>query len=151
MLSLRSQSRDMCLPFYGVLVSRADDPSNGFVFSSVICSRDCSSGTRCSSCASRIVRQEIKFSVESDVQRRAAKRTMIKNIANNPVLAATKICTLHKEVMLLLLIDTSLSSLVFVVHRGRPLGARVGGINNRPKGNGDVAIVLVVCQHERRR
>ena len=93
-----AQSWDMCLPFYGVLVSRADDPSNGFVFRSVNCSKDCSSGTRCSSCASRIVRQEIKFSVESDVQRCTAKRTTIKNIANNPVLAVTEIRTLRKEV-----------------------------------------------------
>ena len=96
--STLAQSWDMCLPFYGVLVSRADDPSNGFVFRSVNCSGDCSSGTHCSSCATRIVKQEIKFSVELDVQRCAAKRTTIKNIANNPVLAATKICTLHKEV-----------------------------------------------------
>ena len=58
------QSWDMCLPFHGLHASRADDSSNGFVFRSVNCSRDCSSGTNYSSCASRILRQEIKFSVE---------------------------------------------------------------------------------------
>ena len=62
-----AQSWDMCLPFYGVLVSRADDPSNGFVFQLVNCSGDCSSGTRCSSWASRIVRQEINLYVKLDV------------------------------------------------------------------------------------
>ncbi len=76
--SMLAQSWDMCLLFYGVLVSSADNPSNGFVFRSINCSGDCSSGTRCSSCASRIVRQEIKFSVKLDVQQRAAKRTTIK-------------------------------------------------------------------------
>ncbi len=98
--STLAQSRGMCLPFYGVLVRRADDPSNGFVFRSVNCSGDCScsSCTRCSSCTSLIVRQEIKFFVELDVQRRATKRTTMKNIANNPVLAVTKIHALRKEV-----------------------------------------------------
>ena len=99
--STLTQSWDRCLPFYGVLVSRADNPSNGFVFRSVNCSGDCSFGTHCSSCASQIVRQEIKFSVESDVQQCAAKSTTIKNIATNPVLTATKICMLRKEVMCL--------------------------------------------------
>ena len=62
--STLAQSWDMCLPFYGVLMCRADNPSNGFVFWSLNCSGDCSPGTRCSSCASWIVRQEIKFSIK---------------------------------------------------------------------------------------
>ncbi len=65
--STLAQSHDMCLPFYGVLVSRGNDPSNGFVFQLVNCSGDCSSGTRCSSWASRIVRQEINLYVKLDV------------------------------------------------------------------------------------
>ena len=96
--STLTQSWDMCLPFYGVLVSRADNPSNGFVFRSVNCSGDCSSGTHCSSCASRIVRKEIKLSFESDIQQRAGKSKMIQNIANNPILAANEIRTLRKKV-----------------------------------------------------
>ena len=49
----------MCLPFHGVLVSRADNPSIGFVFRSLSCSGGCSSGTRCSHCASQTLRKEI--------------------------------------------------------------------------------------------
>ena len=96
--SARARSQDMCLPFYGMLVSRADNPSNGFVFRSINCRGDCSFGTCCSSCASRIVRKEIKLSFELDIQRRAGKSKMIQNIANNPILAANEIRTLRKKV-----------------------------------------------------
>ncbi len=96
--SALARTRDMCLPFRGVLVSRADDPSNGFVFRSLSCSGDCSSGTRCSHCASQTLRKEIRQSVESDVQQRAGKRATIQNIANNPILAATEIRMLREEV-----------------------------------------------------
>jgi hypothetical protein len=42
--SALARSWVICLPIYGVLMSRADNPSDGFVFRSVSCSGDCSFG-----------------------------------------------------------------------------------------------------------
>jgi hypothetical protein len=44
----------ICLPYHGVLLDRAHNPCNGFVFGAVSCTGNCSSGKHCSHCASKI-------------------------------------------------------------------------------------------------
>ena len=81
-------ARDICLPYRAMLVERADDPSNGFVFRSQTCSGGCGSGTRCSYCASRTM---------PDVDGRVGKRGATIQHTNNPTLAANEILVLRKE------------------------------------------------------
>jgi hypothetical protein len=97
--SMLARSQDVCLPFCGVLAIRADDLSNGFLFRSLSCSGDCSSGVRCSYCTSRNAMViEIRNSIKPGILRRAGNRATIQKIANNPILAATEICMLCQEV-----------------------------------------------------
>jgi hypothetical protein len=98
--SALAKAKDLCLPYRGMLVERADDPCHGFVFRSQPCSRVCSSGTRCSDCASwtSTALREIKQSIKPDIHQRAEKSATIQKIANNPLLAATEIQLLRKEV-----------------------------------------------------
>ncbi len=92
-------SQDVCLLFCGVLVSRVDNPSNGFLFRSLSCSRDCSSSVCCSYCTSwNAMVIEIRNSMKPGILRQAGNRAMIQKIANNPILAATGIHMLHQEV-----------------------------------------------------
>ena len=94
-----AKAQDLCLPYRGMLVERADDPRHGFVFQSQPCSGVCSSNTHCSDWASRTstALKEIKQSIEPDLHRRAEKSATIQKIANNPILAATEIQLLHGE------------------------------------------------------
>jgi hypothetical protein len=90
--SALARSRDICLPIYGVLISGADNPSDGFVFQSVSCSRDCSFGPslRCSNCAKPNLMRNFKLSLQPDIDQRPGKTATIQKIANNPILAATE-------------------------------------------------------------
>jgi hypothetical protein len=96
--SALARSWDLCLPLCGVLVSRSDNTSNGFVFRSLSCSGDCRPGICCSYCSPWNQIKEIRQSIESDVHWCTGNRAMIQNIAYNPILAATKICMLREEV-----------------------------------------------------
>jgi hypothetical protein len=70
--SALAKAQDLCLPYRGMLVERADDPRHGFVFHSQPCSRVCSSGTHCSDCTSRTstALREIKRLIEPGIHRR---------------------------------------------------------------------------------
>jgi hypothetical protein len=97
--STLARSQDMCLLFCGVLVSRADNPSNGFLLRSLSCSGDCSSGVCCSYCTSQNAMViKIRNSIKPGVLWQAGNRATIQKIANNHILAVTKICMLHQEV-----------------------------------------------------
>jgi hypothetical protein len=98
--SALAKARDLCLPYCGMLVERADDPRHGFVFPSQPCSGVCSSVTHCSDCASRTstALREITQSIEPDIHWRAEKNATIQKITNNPLLAATEIQLLRKEI-----------------------------------------------------
>jgi hypothetical protein len=86
-----AKARDLCLPYCGMLVERADDPRHGFVFRSQPCSRVCSSGTCCSDCASQTL-------IEPDIHWHAEKSATIQKITNNPILAAMEIQLLCEEI-----------------------------------------------------
>ncbi len=75
-------SRDICLPIYGVLMSRADNPSDGFVFRSVSCSGDCSFGRslRCSNCAKPNLMRNFKLSLKSDTDQCPGKTATIQKL-----------------------------------------------------------------------
>ncbi len=97
--SLLARTWDICLPFCGVLVSRADNPTNWFVFQSLSCSRDCSLGKRCNYWALWVTEKEITQSIKPGIyQSTGSRATIIQNIANNPILAATEIWMLLKEI-----------------------------------------------------
>ncbi len=81
-----------------MLVSRADDPSNGFFFQSLSCSRDCSFSKYCSYCSFKVTAKEIRQSIKPDIYQSAGNRTTIQNIANSSILAVTEIWMLRKEV-----------------------------------------------------
>ena len=109
-------SRSICIPYQGVLLYRASYPRDGFVFRAESCSGNCSNGTWCSHCASKInVCNKVRESVQAIVEcagKQAGKQAMITNISSNPVLAAMEIRmaremirSLHCELACVVLFD----------------------------------------------
>ena len=52
--SMLSTSRSICMPYHVLLLDRARNLREGFVFRAESCSGNCSDGKRCSHCASKI-------------------------------------------------------------------------------------------------
>ena len=95
--SMLSTSRSICIPYHGVLLDRASNLQEGFVFRAVSCSGNCSNGKRCSHCTSKIyVSNKVRGCIEHDVER-VGKHATIANISRNPALAATEINTIRDE------------------------------------------------------
>ena len=97
--SILSKSRSICIPYQGVLLDRASNPDEGFVFRAKSCSGNCSNGKRCSHCASKtnvhnkVSRESVQAIVEC-----AGKYASITKISSNPVLAAMEIRMAREEI-----------------------------------------------------
>lgn len=78
-----SESRGFLLPFYGMIMDRAPNPMNGYVFRAENCSGDCIEGGLCGICRSRgrnLAKNIKKLSI-TPCNERAGKRASIHNIA----------------------------------------------------------------------
>jgi len=85
------------MPYHGLLLDRARNLREGFVFRAESCSGDCRDGKRCSHCASKIyVSNKVRGCIEP-VVKRIGKQASIAKISRNPALAATEISTIRDE------------------------------------------------------
>ncbi len=97
--STLSMSRSICLPYQGVILDRAHNPCDGFVFHAVSCTGYCSNEKRkhCTHCASKInVATKVRQSIVPIVQP-AGKQATILKISRNPDLAELEIRKIRDE------------------------------------------------------
>jgi hypothetical protein len=82
-----------------VLLDRASNPWDGYVFRAESCSGNCSNGKRCSHCASKInVCNKVRESIESSIVDCVGKQASITKILSNPVLVAMEIRMAWEEI-----------------------------------------------------
>ena len=99
-----AQSSTFCLPHFGMIMDRAPDPMDGYVFRAETCSGICTAGgskKHCDVCKSSKginLATEIKRLPLRPNNKRAGERSSIHNIANNPNLAEIEIRALRDEV-----------------------------------------------------
>ena len=101
-----SQSRGFCLPYYGMIMDRAPDPTDGYVFHAESCHGSCivgcsNSNQCCDVCKSKKgmnLAKEIRKLPLALSKKHAGERSSIHNIANNPNLANIEIPALPDEV-----------------------------------------------------
>ena len=93
--SILSTTRDICLPFNGMIMGRASNPQDGFTFRAESCNGDCqgSANQRCSVCVAqrRKKAKHIKNVQISANSERPGLRATIAKISANPDLSATEI------------------------------------------------------------
>jgi hypothetical protein len=95
MKSILSTTRDICLPFNGMIMGRASNPQDGFTFRAESCNGDCqgSANQRCSVCVAQRrnkAKQINKVQISASSERPGLRAT-IANISANPDLSAIEI------------------------------------------------------------
>ena len=101
-----SQSQGSCLPHFGMIMDRAPDPTDGYVFHAESCPGSCivgcsNSNQCCDVCKSKKgmnLAKEIRKLPLALSKKHAGERSSIHNIANNPNLANIEIPALPDEV-----------------------------------------------------
>ena len=98
--SILSASLSLCLPYQGVILDRAHNPCDGFIFRAVSCTGSCSTTEKikhCEHCASNInVARKVRRSNDPIVEP-AGKQASIQKISRNPDLAELEIRQIRDE------------------------------------------------------